>query len=130
MAARSILILWETGHGKSTLANFILDEKKFNVRVGLIAVSNASKQYTKTINGRRVQVIDTVGFSDASNAVEQHLEQVSKGLSLAPNGVDCIVFAIRCDKSFTSASGDVVRELEKFSELWHSVHCGWLSRTQ
>jgi len=118
MAERSLLILGETGHGKSTFANFVLDERKFNIGAGLIAVTDASEQYTKTINGRRMQIIDTVGFSEASNAVEQHLEQVSKGLSLAPNGVDCIVFAIRCDKNFTSATGDVVRELEKFSELW------------
>lgn len=35
MASRSILILGETGHGKSTFANFILGEQKFNVGAGL-----------------------------------------------------------------------------------------------
>jgi len=118
MASRSILILGETGHGKSTFANFILGEQKFNVGPGLIAVTDASEQYTKTINGRKIQIIDTCGFSDNSKAVEQHLEQVSRGLLLAPNGVDCIVFAVRCDKSFTSATGNTVRELEKFPEIW------------
>jgi len=74
-------------------------------------VTDTSEQHTKTINGRLLQVIDTVGFADTSNPVEQQLEQISKGLLLAPNGVDCILFAIRCDKRFTSATGGVVKEL-------------------
>jgi len=62
----NILIIGVTGHGKSTLGNFMLQQQVFQSGGGMIAVTSEAKKETRTVQGVNLTIIDTVGFSNDS----------------------------------------------------------------
>ena len=75
-ASAKMLLVGETGNGKSSLGNFILNRKVFSV-------SNDPKAETKItrgehgINGTQdIFVIDTPGLQDSEGSDKEHLIQM------------------------------------------------------
>jgi len=116
----NILIIGNTGNGKSTLGNFMLNAEKFPSGPGMITVTTEATKETRTIQGVDLTVIDTVGFSDDC-PLENHMEQISQALDACTGGIDAVVFAIKSSERFTTSVSDVLTEMYQISDLWD--HC-------
>ncbi|XP_068443978.1 GTPase IMAP family member 7-like isoform X2 [Clinocottus analis] len=71
MSNRRIVILGKTGVGKSSLANTIFGEKRFNVGHTVNSDTKKCQSVTKSINGRDVTLIDSPGFFDTDRSEKE-----------------------------------------------------------
>jgi len=117
----NVLIIGVTGHGKSTLGNFMLQQQVFESGGGMIAVTSEAKKETRTIQGVDLTIIDTVGFSDDLGPLENHLEQICHALDVCDGGIDAVIFAIKSTERFTTSISTVLTEMYQISDLWD--HC-------
>ena len=101
---RNVIILGKTGCGKSTLANKILNENRFQVsgKVSSETADIQSEVNIVTIEGTRYQitVTDTVGFFDTkqrnkrfNNVIMKKI--ISELIKVAPHGLNLIIFVFR-----------------------------------
>lgn len=116
-----MLIVGISGHGKSALSNFILQEDVFQSGFGFIPVSKKAEKRTKKIQGVQFNIIDTVGFSDGPGLQEHHLNQISDGLVSFCGGINAIVFVIKSTERFTINISTILTDLQEMSDVWD--HC-------
>lgn len=117
----NVLIVGISGHGKSTLSNFILQEDVFQSGFGFIPVSKKAEKQTKTIQGINFSIIDTVGFSDGPGLQEHHLSQISDALEIFSGGINAILFVIKSTERFTINASSILTDLQELSDIWD--HC-------
>ena len=116
-----MLIVGISGHGKSALSNFILQEEMFQSGLGFIPVSKKAEKQTKIIQGINFTIINTVGFSDGPGLQEHHLNQISNALEVFSNGINAIVFVIKSTERFTINISTILTDLQEMSDIWD--HC-------
>ena len=107
-----------TGAGKSSACNFLVGEEKFEVDLGLIAVTSKSDSHVTVLNCRKVEIIDTPGFCEDGMDGEENIKELGKAIFLARNGVHAIALVINAAHRFTSSQVTLLREIELFDELW------------
>ena len=117
----NMLIVGISGHGKSALSNFILQEEVFQSGIGFIPVSKKAGKRAKIIQGVNFTIIDTVGFSDGPGLQEHHLNQISDALEVFTNGINAIVFVIKSTERFTINISTILTDLQEMSDIWD--HC-------
>ena len=117
----NMLIVGISGHGKSALSNFILQEEVFQSGIGFIPVSKKAEKQAKIIQGVTFTIIDTVGFSDGPGLQEHHLNQISDALEVFSNGINAIVFVIKSTERFTINISTILTDLQEMSDIWD--HC-------
>ena len=117
----NMLIVGISGHGKSALSNFILQENAFQSGVGFIPMSKKAEKRTKIIQGINFSIMDTVGFSDGPGLQEHHLTQISNALEFFSDGINAIVFAIKSTERFTINISAILTDLQEMSDIWD--HC-------
>ena len=116
-----MLIVGISGHGKSALSNFILQEEVFQSGLGFIPVSKKAEERTKIIQEVNFTIIDTVGFSDGPGLQEHHLNQISDALEVFSNGINAIVFVIKSTERFAINIFTILTDLQEMSDIWD--HC-------
>ena len=116
-----MLIVGISGHGKSTLCNFILQENAFQSGFGFIPVSKKAEKRTKMIQGVNFSIIDTVGFSDGPGLQEHHRNQISDALSIFTSGINAVAFVIKSTERFTINISTILTDLQEMSDIWD--HC-------
>ena len=116
-----MLIVGISGHGKSALSNFILQEDAFQSGFGFIPVSKKAEKKTKVIQGVKFSIIDTVGFSDGPGLQEHHLNQISDALVAFSSGINAILFVIKSTERFTINISTILTDLQEMSDIWD--HC-------
>ena len=119
--AINLLIVGISGHGKSALSNFILQENAFQSGFGFIPVSKKAEKRTKIIQGVKFSIVDTVGFSDGPGLQEHHLTQISDALEIFSGGINAVVFAIKSTERFTINVSAILTDLQEMSDIWD--HC-------
>lgn len=117
----NMLIVGISGHGKSALSNFILQEEVFQSGIGFIPVSKKAEKRAKMVQGVKFTIIDTVGFSDCPGLQEHHLNQISDALEVFSNGINAIVFVIKSTERFTINISTILTDLQEMSDIWD--HC-------
>ena len=117
----NMLIVGISGHGKSALSNFILQEDVFQSGFGFVPVSKKAEKQTKIIQGVNFSIIDTVGFSDGPGLQEHHLGQISDALEIFSGGINAILFVIKCTERFTINASSILTNLQELSDIWD--HC-------
>lgn len=111
MDSATVLILGNTGHGKSLLGNRLLrlnpnDDTKFHFRTSDKELSETmeSERFSAVIDGFELTVIDTPGLFDIEMEVRTRWIGVLKGILLSRSGIDAIIFVASSKRLSSAAS--------------------------
>ncbi|XP_068437177.1 GTPase IMAP family member 6-like [Clinocottus analis] len=91
-----ILLLGLPGHGKSSSGNTIMGWEGFESGTGFNAVTTQSVSKTGVVEGRRIKVVDTPGFTGVSALTPRKLfEEIMKSLAMACPGPHGFILVVK-----------------------------------
>uniref|UniRef100_A0A671UN84 AIG1-type G domain-containing protein n=1 Tax=Sparus aurata TaxID=8175 RepID=A0A671UN84_SPAAU len=92
---RRIVILGETGAGRSSLANTIFGEKLFNVNHTFSSETTKCRAETRSVNGRSVTLVDTPGFFDTDRSEEELKPEIVSCITECPPGPHAFLIVLK-----------------------------------
>ena len=116
-----LLLMGIVGQGKSTLGNFIVkDPNTFKTYTSMASVTGEAKKATLEYNGKSYCVVDTPGFCDSEEVLDEKnvLVEVSRGIVLTFGddgrpGVDAVILVISAGERFSRDQEEFVANLDK-----------------
>ncbi|XP_059211566.1 uncharacterized protein LOC131990185 [Centropristis striata] len=113
---KRIVILGKPGIGKSSLANTIFGEKRFRTYSALDSETNKCQRETKSVNGRRITLIDTPGYFDTDRPEEELKAEIVRCITECSPGPHAFLIVLKVEK-FTEQEQDVITKIKQlFSE--------------
>lgn len=106
----TVLVVGETGTGKSSLLNTILKKKIFTVSDEADACTKDPEQHFAVINGHKIIGIDTEGFNDGTNRQDDQNKKLINFLKEYHDGINTIAFVIHhSEKRLTEYLQNLIR---------------------
>ncbi|XP_030287740.1 GTPase IMAP family member 7-like [Sparus aurata] len=113
---RRIVILGKTGAGKSSLANTIFGEDEFKIYHTLSSGTTKCQANTRSVNGRRITLIDTPGFFDTHRSEEELKPEMVRCITECAPGPHAFLIVLKVER-FTEHEQEVIKKIqENFSE--------------
>ncbi|XP_059211557.1 GTPase IMAP family member 7-like [Centropristis striata] len=113
---KRIVILGKPGIGKSSLANTIFGEKRFRTYSALDSETNKCQRETKSVNGRRITLIDTPGYFDTERPEEELKAEIVRCITECSPGPHAFLIVLKVEK-FTEQEQAVITKIKQlFSE--------------
>ncbi|RVE62152.1 hypothetical protein OJAV_G00154330 [Oryzias javanicus] len=113
---RRIVVLGKTGAGKSSLANNIIGEKRFEVNHSADSGTSECKAESKSLNQRSITFVDTPGFFDTSRSEEDMKREIVKCITECAPGPHVFLIVLKVDKYTAQEKAVVERMTQYFSE--------------
>uniref|UniRef100_A0A671UQ39 AIG1-type G domain-containing protein n=1 Tax=Sparus aurata TaxID=8175 RepID=A0A671UQ39_SPAAU len=111
-----IVILGKTGAGKSSLANTIFGEDEFKIYHTLSSGTTKCQANTRSVNGRRITLIDTPGFFDTHRSEEELKPEMVRCITECAPGPHAFLIVLKVER-FTEHEQEVIKKIqENFSE--------------
>ncbi|XP_049923757.1 GTPase IMAP family member 7-like [Epinephelus moara] len=110
---RRIVILGKTGVGKSSLANTIFGEKLFNVDHSLNSGTRECRAETRSVNGRRITVIDTPGFFDTNRPEEELKREIVRCITECAPGPHAFLIVLGVER-YTEHEQAVINKIHQY----------------
>ncbi|XP_051258350.1 uncharacterized protein LOC127364670 isoform X9 [Dicentrarchus labrax] len=109
---RRIVMLGETGAGKSSLANTIFGENVFKVDHGLNSGTKKCQTEAKSVNGKGITLIDTPGFLDTDSSEEELICERVRCITECAPGPHAFLIVLKYEK-FTKQKQEVINKINK-----------------
>lgn len=109
----AVLVLGATGVGKSSLCNFFFNHDVFETVPGLLRGTSSCNAHCCVINGKRIMFIDSPGFADTTVSNKERMQEMSKALLLARNGVHAIIVCLNGEGRFSDSDLGLINEMKK-----------------
>ncbi|KAJ0069145.1 hypothetical protein NL108_018681 [Boleophthalmus pectinirostris] len=90
-----LVLLGLPGAGKSSSGNTILGQNMFRASCGFNTVSTVSECKTVTVQGRRVTVVDTPGFSDEEKKPKKLFKEIMESVLRLTAGPHAFIIVVR-----------------------------------
>ncbi|XP_071315843.1 GTPase IMAP family member 7-like isoform X1 [Trachinotus anak] len=110
---RRIVILGKTGAGKSSLANTIFGEKQFETNFTLNSETRECQAQTRSVNGRRINLIDTPGFFDTDRSEEDMKAAILRCITECAPGPHAFLIVLKVEK-FTEHEKAVIEKIRQY----------------
>ncbi|KAK2862953.1 hypothetical protein Q5P01_002486 [Channa striata] len=114
--SKAIVILGKTGSGKSSLANTIFGEELFTIDHTINSETEKCRAATKSVNGRKITLIDTPGFFDTDRSEEDMKPAIVRCITECAPGPHAFLIVLKVEK-FTEHEKAVIDKIcQYFSE--------------
>ncbi|XP_070786299.1 GTPase IMAP family member 7-like [Enoplosus armatus] len=116
LTTRRIVLLGKEGAGKSSLANIRFGETVFKINHSSTSITSECQAETKSVNGRRIALMDTPGFFDTGRSEEELKSEIVRCITECAPGPHAFLIVLRVEK-FTEHEQAVVKKIcQYFSE--------------
>lgn len=111
-----LILLGKSGAGKGSLANTIFGEKVFSINSSPLSDMSPSCAETRSIDGRRITLIDTPGFFDTERSEEEMKPQMLKCIIECTPGPHAFLIVLEVEKFTVHEQAVIEKILQSFSE--------------
>uniref|UniRef100_A0A3B4WSW7 Uncharacterized LOC111661703 n=1 Tax=Seriola lalandi dorsalis TaxID=1841481 RepID=A0A3B4WSW7_SERLL len=106
-----IVLLGKTGAGKSSLCNTIFGEDVFKINHTAKSETIKCQSETKSVNGRRITLIDTPGFFDTNRSEEELKSEVASCITECAPGLHAFLILLKVEK-FSEQENQVIDKIK------------------
>uniref|UniRef100_A0A3B4T6S1 AIG1-type G domain-containing protein n=1 Tax=Seriola dumerili TaxID=41447 RepID=A0A3B4T6S1_SERDU len=108
-----IVIVGKSGAGKSSLANTIFGDQVFQTDNSPKSGTTKCKAVTKSVNGRRITLIDTPGLFDTNKSEEELKPEIVRCITECAPGPHAFLIVFKVDR-FTEQEQDVINRISQY----------------
>ena len=113
---RRIILLGKSGAGKSSLADTIFGEAKFQINHFNDLKTHCTQAETKSLNGRSITLIDVPGFFDGERSEKEMRTEIVRCITECAPGPHAFLIVLKVER-FTEHEQEVINKIcQYFSE--------------
>uniref|UniRef100_A0A3Q3M301 AIG1-type G domain-containing protein n=2 Tax=Mastacembelus armatus TaxID=205130 RepID=A0A3Q3M301_9TELE len=102
--------------GKSSLANTIIGEELFTIDHSLNSETRRCQAETRSVNGRRITVIDTPGFFDTDRSEDQLKPEILRCITKCAPGPHAFLIVLKVERFTEHEQAVITKICQYFSE--------------
>ncbi|XP_022625637.1 GTPase IMAP family member 7-like isoform X2 [Seriola dumerili] len=108
-----IVLLGKTGAGKSNLCNTIFGDDVFKINHTAKSETTKCQSENKSVNGRRITLIDTPGFFDTNRSEEELKPEMARCITECAPGPHAFLILLKVEK-YTEQEQAVINNISQY----------------
>ncbi|XP_016400013.1 GTPase IMAP family member 4-like isoform X2 [Sinocyclocheilus rhinocerous] len=112
LSSRRLVLLGNSGVGKSAAGNTILGQREFNSVMSTSSVTRECSEAHTTVSGRSVSVVDTPPFFDTQMKPEELMTEIARSVYLSSPGPHAFLIVFPVNMRFTEHEQQIPQIIE------------------